>query len=157
MPIDSIQKDTASLAAELSSCDSVCVHVRRGDLIANPQYARSFGTLGMDYYDRALHEIRDRVPGARAFVFSDDPMWATNNLPGVLPATMISDPSRWNSVHEFRLMSSCNHFIIANSTFSWWAAWLSVHNKKNVIAPKQWFCEKKTWEDDLVPANWIRC
>ncbi len=133
---------------------SVAVHVRRGDLVANPEYARSFGTLGPGYYREALARVEARVPGARVYVFSDDPAWCERHLPGVLPTEIVSGRMTRNAVEDLAAMKACRHFVVANSTFSWWGAWLGTHAEKMVIAPARFHRETRPWQVDLVPESW---
>jgi hypothetical protein len=90
------------------------------------------------------------------FAFSDDPSWVQKNLELPVKINFISNNSSDNSYEDLRLMSYCMHNIIANSTFSWWGAWLNKNPKKCVIAPKQWFANNKIENKDITPQNWLR-
>lgn len=125
------------------------LHVRRGDYIGNPYHP----VLSMDYYLNATDILKDK--GVEKFiVFSDDPEWCKSAFSA--PHFEVASPG--NEVHHLSTMISCEHHIIANSSFSWWGAWLNPSNEKKVIAPAQWFGEERQqWSlDDLIPPDWIR-
>ena len=90
------------------------------------------------------------------FVFSDDIEWVKENLNITFPVVYLSGIKNIKSYEELVLMSKCKHNIIANSSFSWWGAWLNTNQKKIVIAPKRWFNDVKLDTTDLIPENWIR-
>ena len=90
----------------------------------------------------------------KLYVFSDDPEWVTENLKSNFPTTYISHNGA-TPEEDIRLMSACRHHIIANSSFSWWGAWLNDHDDKIVIAPKQWFAGREE-NPDLIPSSWVR-
>jgi hypothetical protein len=129
----------------------VAIHVRRGDYLDKPDL---FHVLTPDYYNWAVHH--PKLPPNRQFmVFSDDIPWCTENLNLTSDkTTFVTSPSHW---HDLAIMTFCDHHIIAASSFSWWAAWLS-HNRKNVvIAPNPWFptTNQRGWDDrDIVPERW---
>ena len=153
----------ASLAAEIAQSDSVCVHVRRTDVLRteNPK-----GPVELDYYARAIEAMRERTPAARVFVFSDDIAWCQEQLSLSLPTTFVSSetPDELHPADDLYLMSLCRHFVIANSTYSWWAAWLGKAPEKIVIAPRRWYRtddpafngDSYLTSADLIPSTWIR-
>ena len=144
-------------AERVAGEESVAVHVRRGDLAPGSRYAESVGALHPDYYEAALTRMREHVgSGARAYVFSDDPAWCAENLPRVLPWEVASGSVTSSAFEDLVAMSRCRHFVIANSTFSWWSAWLGTHPDKHVITPARFHREARPWEDDLLPAGWER-
>jgi hypothetical protein len=131
---------------------SVCLHVRRGDYLTGKEI---LGPAPLRYYQDALDWMRRRVPAASYFVFSDDPAWARENLP-IPGATFVTHNTGKNDPEDLRLMAACDHFIIANSTFSWWGAWLSPNPDKLVVAPRQWFSRPNGNEPHIVPGRWVR-
>lgn len=136
---------------------SVSIHVRRGDYVSNPAANKFHGTCGLDYYERAIADIRARVDGEPVFfVFSDDPDWTRDNLnfAGCVQH-FIRDNDAATNYEDLRLMAACRHHIIANSTFSWWGAWLNPRADKTVIAPARWFAETRD-TSDLLPQEWVR-
>jgi hypothetical protein len=145
-----------AMMAEMQNTNSVAVHVRRGDYVSNAFFNKTMGVCSMEYYQAGASHIAQNVKSPRYYVFTDDPDWAKKNfnLPGEV---QVVDHNLGKADYEdLRLMSSCRHLIIANSSFSWWAAWLAGYPHKIVVAPKQWF-QSETWADvDRVPAAWVR-
>lgn len=146
------------IAREIGGCDaSVSLHVRRGDYVTNPRATSHHGLMGVDYYRRAV----DALALGRAshsptfFVFSDDIAWAAAELPLPEDTRFISHNSGSDSHFDLQLMSLCRHHIVANSSFSWWAAWLGQHDGSIVVAPKTWFRAPYDTRT-LTPDEWIR-
>lgn len=135
-----------------TSKNSVSLHIRRGDytLAAEGNIA-----LPMDYYHRAIASFRERFDDPTFFVFSDDLAYAKEYLPRDIGAIFVGHNDDFSSHEDLRLMSSCRHHIIANSTFSWWGAWLNPRSDKIVYAPKQWHLRADTHYPDLMPSSWI--
>jgi len=132
---------------------SAFFHVRRGDYL-RPDYFEKFGICPADYYHRALEILRAWVPGVKVFVFSDDPGWVRANAIGGAGAEVVD----WNAAapeRDLALMRACNHAVIANSSFSWWGAWLGEGPESIIIAPKTWFKAVPEYRD-IVPARWMR-
>jgi hypothetical protein len=144
------------LAARMSSEDSVSIHVRKGDYLSIPANQALFQTLDSSYYLEALEKICKDVPSPRLYVFSDDPYWFRSEVKTDLPVEYIYGNSGKNSYLDMQLMSLCKHNIIANSSFSWWGAWLNRNGDKKVIAPEKWFRNNVKDSSDLVPKSWIR-
>jgi hypothetical protein len=147
----------ALVKASASLPDStVAVHVRRGDYITNPAAASFHGVCSQDYYRTAVAKIRQHCTDAQFLVFSDDPTWCHQHL-DLGGAFRLADDFRLNGpAEEMLLMSRCRHQIIANSSFSWWGAWLNNLPDKLVITPSQWFSDSSISTDDLVPKSWVR-
>jgi len=147
----------AALLAEIANCEAVAVHVRRGDYVSNPTAAAYHGLCGLDYYRAALARIEAAVPTPRYFVFSDDITWAREQLRFRHPAVFVDHNAAAPPCEDLRLMAACRHFVIANSSFSWWAAWLSrqPESEKLVIAPRRWFLVPDVNLDRTPPA-WVR-
>lgn len=153
----------ACLIAEIAQPDSVCVHVRRTDVL---KAENTKGAVELEYYARAIETMRERTRVARAFVFSDDIAWCKEQLSLSVPTTFVSseDPDRLHPADDLHLMSLCKHFIIANSTYSWWAAWLGKAAEKVVITPRRWYRNEDPsfngdsylTSADLVPSTWLR-
>ena len=134
--------------------DSVSVHIRRGDYISDPSANANHGTCSVEYYENALSIIRKKVKSPTFFIFSDDISWVKENLK-IENAIYVSNPEI-KDYEELILMSKCKHNIIANSSFSWWGAWLNQNSNKIVIGPKQWLTHKTSNELDILPAEWIQ-
>ncbi len=145
----------AAAAGEILGRPSVSVHVRRGDYAADPKTHQYHGLCGLDYYKEAITRILKSVPDARFFLFSDDPGWTGENLLPLVPRGTLVRPHP-NEEEDLRLMSLCGYHIIANSSFSWWSAWLSQSTDKIVYAPKKWFSGADLDTSDLIPASWTR-
>ena len=138
-----------------ASSEAVCVHVRRGDYLNCPHHH----VCSPDYYRAAFRHLREALTGPVFFVFSDDLPWARNHLspPGETHYVDVNGPSQGHE--DMRLMRACSHFVIANSTFSWWPAWLADAPGKIVIAPKAWHTPEVDARMDLgrhCPENWLR-
>ena len=104
----------------------------------------------------ALERVRKDIPDAHLYVFSDDPVWAKENLTLDLPTCFISHNGPDRDYEDLRLMSNCQHHIIANSSFSWWGAWLCGNPGKIVVAPDPWFVDPEWNPRDIVPDGWVR-
>lgn len=143
-------------ADSIASSISVSVHVRRGDYAASAAASNYHGTCDSEYYRAAEALLRQRLGNIALFVFSDDPGWVLQNLRFVSPATIVQINGPMRDHEDLRLMSLCRHHIIANSTFSWWGAWLCANPDKIVIAPQRWFREAAHSTRDLIPEDWIR-
>jgi hypothetical protein len=144
------------IADEIRDGLSVSVHVRRGDYVTNPNTRDYHGFCEPEYYEMAQRRMKERFGPVRFFVFSDDPAWVSANLKFVSPATIVDHNGTEQDHEDLRLMSLCRHHIIANSTFSWWGAWLSESPDKMIVAPKAWFREGGQRTDDLIPESWVR-
>ncbi len=146
----------AEVLQQIRNSNAVSVHVRRGDYVSLPAAAEYHALTGLPYYQRAVEILAAENSDMSFFVFSDDPEWCRQHLK--LPGpTMIVD---WNngkaSFEDLRLMSNCKHHIIANSSFSWWGAWLNPSIEKKVIAPQKWVNDPAQYNPDLLPASWIK-
>jgi hypothetical protein len=130
---------------------SVSLHVRRGDytLAAEGNIA-----LPLSYYSRAIERIRERFTNPVFFVFSDDIEFARANLPTDIERVFVEGNDDFSSQEDMRLMYSCQHHIIANSSFSWWGAWLNPSPDKVVVAPRHWLLTPESAYPDLLPPTW---
>jgi len=142
---------------EIRSKNSVSLHIRRGDYLNSPVNLAKHGVLNISYYNKAIDIIKTRVNCPELFVFSDDIGWAKENLISCIPVSFVNLKNA--GYKDMRLMSHCKHHIIANSSFSWWGAWLAENKAKTIIAPAQWFTEagymaRKNFS--IVPERWIK-
>jgi len=142
------------IAERINNSTSISLHVRRGDYATNKETNVYHGLAPIEYYNAAVAKIMTTVQNPHFYVFSDDPEWTKEHIKLRSPATYVDHNSK--GAEDMRLMSMCQHHIIANSSFSWWAAWLNPSTDKIVIAPKQWFNLKTLDTSDLIPASWIR-
>ena len=132
----------------------VSLHIRRGDYANNLHTNKHHGLTALEYYYHADHYIKSKVSNPVFFIFSDDITWVKNNLK-MSDCVFVSNPNI-TEVEELILMSHCKHNIIANSTFSWWGAYLNQNLGKIVMAPKQWTTKKTAAELDILPKSWIQ-
>lgn len=145
----------AALIEQINGCNAVSLHVRRGDYMHSQNRDIFWGLCNDDYYRRAVEHIRANVENPRFFIFSDDVQWVKDNL-GMEDAVVVDNNSGRSSFRDMQLMSACSHNIIANSSFSWWGAWLNRNPEKIVIAPAKWFNNStKEFEAYIVP-DWVR-
>lgn len=135
---------------------AVSLHVRRGDYVSNPHTAQYHGACTLDYYRSAVEWMSRQIASPHFFVFSDDPAWVQANLDIPHATTLVQVNDADHGIFDLTLMKSCGHHIIANSSFSWWSAWLNPSPDKIVIAPQQWFRESANDTRDLLPSAWIR-
>ena len=134
---------------------SVSLHVRRGDYISSTKNQTIYAVCSADYYTSALNYL-SRLGILKIFAFSDDPAWVRDVLSPKYPGLTIVDHNRGrDSAFDMQLMSLFRHHIIANSSFSWWGAWLDARSDKLVFAPKKWFSDKRDCSG-LVPPSWYR-
>jgi hypothetical protein len=142
----------AAWSARIRAANAICVHVRRADYLL-PAHFRHHGLCSPDYYRRAMRLMRERVGHAQFFVFSDDWQWCREHLADA--DTVVVDANRPEAGQdELRLMAACRHHVIANSSLSWWAAWLAASAGQVVVAPVPWFTHRPE-TPDLFPAGWL--
>ncbi|MTI16489.1 alpha-1,2-fucosyltransferase [Rhodobacteraceae bacterium RKSG542] len=142
--------------AALDVPNTVSVHIRRGDYALRPETLAIHGLLEKPYYEQARADIEARLGACHFLVFSDDPE-AAASITADWPNRMLCNTG--HRLHDLYMMAHCQHHIVANSSFSWWGAWLNPSNQKLVYAPKQWFAagsaESKQM-DDICPPQWLR-
>ncbi len=148
-------KEAQNMLNKIQNNNSVSIHIRRGDYVSNKNTNAFHGTCFLDYYYEAIKKIQEKIKNPYFFIFSDDVLWAKENLKINKPLTLVSG-SNIKDIEEMLLMSKCKHNIIANSSFSWWGAWLNNNPDKVVIAPWPWFNNLSINTDDLYPKNWIK-
>lgn len=146
----------AQLSNELGQVKTISVHVRRGDYVTSPHTKVYHGTCEPGWYRRALRFLCERADVQRVFVFTDDPVWARENLRLEVEATVIDPAPPGSEYEDMLLMALCEHHIIANSSFSWWGAWLNSRPGKIVVAPARWFAGGPKDTQDIVPNDWYR-
>jgi hypothetical protein len=138
---------------KVSHANSVSLHVRRGDYISNPNAAKLHAVCDNAYYEQAVSLVAECVKNPVFYVFTDDPDGVMKDLKLNVPTVMVSQSHLLRAYEELYVMRHCAHHVIANSAFSWWAAWLSSNPNKLVIAPSQWFRNQKT-NRDRIPPTW---
>lgn len=147
---NSLNEENLIMLEKIKSSNSVSVHIRRGDYL---KLYNVYSRCTIEYYQRAMKYIASKVENPHFFIFSDDIKWVVKYLKIDYPYTIVDINSSDDAVFDLELMKNCKHNIIANSTFSWWGAWLNENPEKIVIAPKEWFVKEKT---DILPKKWIR-
>jgi hypothetical protein len=138
--------------ARILGSNSVCVHVRRGDYLTVDHFDQH-GICSADYYARSMQLLAGRIDNPQFFVFSDDLAWSRQHLSG-LNVCFVDANSAEAAHDELKLMASCRHHIIANSSLSWWGAWLARWDGQIVIGPDPWFSARKE-TPDLFPPDWL--
>lgn len=158
---DTLSPRTARLMDSLKSMsNSVSIHVRRGDYLS-PQFCKYYvGVCTDEYYIKAIETICAKIESPRFVVFSDDIAWSMENFPLQSNAIVVDWNQGEDSWQDMLLMSCCKHHIIANSSFSWWGAWLGdLQGKTITVCPKRWYADDK-WEKDagqFVPCHsWVK-
>ena len=141
------------LKETIKNTNSISIHIRRSDYIKNKKTNEIHGVCTTDYYQKAIKKIIENNNNIHIFVFSDDILWAKNNLKFNFPISFIVGNKDYE---DLILMSLCKHNIIANSSFSWWGAWLNKNPKKIVIAPQRWFNNLNKNKQNPIPQKWIR-
>ena len=142
------------VADRITQVNAVSLHVRRGDYVSNKKTTDFHGLCSIEYYCDAIKNISSKIINPVFFIFSDDIAWAKENVPIEFPRHYVEHNQGIESFNDMHLMSLCCHNIIANSSFSWWGAWLNSNQNKIVIAPKKWFANSINTKD-LLPDGWI--
>lgn len=144
---------------KINNTETVAVHIRRGDYVNDNLTQQFHGNCSKAYYLNAIHILEQKNKELTYLFFSDDIMWVKENFSDLLVNKVFVDENKGaDSWKDMFLMSACSHNIIANSSFSWWGAWLNSFSEKIVIAPKVWFLnlEADKMSNDLIPESWIR-
>ena len=152
-----LQGRNAALGREIRDTQSVSIHVRRGDYLTNAQASKNFAICDKGYYQHAISKIKEEVDTPHFYVFSEDFEWVQENISfDDAPVQYIDWNKGSDSYVDMQLMSMCKHNIIANSSFSWWAAWLNSYEWKIVYAPAEWFQSEERNKDlkDFYPQGW---
>lgn len=154
-----LDEQNQEMITKISDCESVSLHIRRGDFVRRMSSINLHGVCSMDYYHNAIEKLMEEIDNPHLYIFSDDPQWTQKNMNLSFPTTYVTINGADKDYEDLRLMSLCKHNIIANSTFSWWGAWLNPNPDKIVIAPKIWFRDpvenEKINFEDLYPKQWI--
>lgn len=154
-PIEPPGPEDSDLIDRIRQSTAVSVHVRRGDYVTSASASAFHGLCTLGYYHQAVQRVADQIHSPTLFVFSDDPEWARANLHLPFPTHYVAHNPPEKAFQDLRLMTLCRHHILANSSFSWWGAWLSQTADGLVIAPEPWFAADLP-TPDLIPARWTR-
>jgi hypothetical protein len=155
IPKNKLSQKNEEVLSRIKTVNSVSIHFRRGDYLSNANAAKFHGVMSLDYYLNAVQIINSKLVNPEFFVFSDEPEWVKENFKLDFPVHYIDFNKGKEAVFDLALMSNCKHNIIANSSFSWWGAWLNNNSEKMVIAPKKWFSDASADCKDIVPEDWI--
>lgn len=151
---ETIRLQNKAILDQTSQAQTVALHVRRGDYVHDQKANKVHGTCSLDYYQQAIELMKEKIPNPYFLIFSDDISWCKLSIrTGVSQYFVDHSNQNWE---DMQLMSMCQHQIIANSSFSWWAAWLNINPDKIIIAPKKWLSNKNIPTEDLLPQNWIK-
>jgi len=155
-PAAASDSDNAAVAEQIDVVNAVSLHVRRGDYVKDATANRYHGICSPDFYQRAVDYMAARLERPHLFIFSDDQQWTRANLRFAVPMTLVEANSPDCGYRDMQLMARCRHHIVANSSFSWWGAWLGRSREKIVVAPRKWFAASSNDTRDLIPSNWVR-
>ncbi len=148
-PVEPMNAANVTSLQKIKNTNSVSLHIRRGD------YAHTdfHGMLSKSYYENAIHYIAQQKGHLQLFIFSDEPEWVRQNMQFDYPHEIICFNKDAHNYFDMELMKHCKHNIIANSSFSWWPAWLNEYADKIVVAPEKWFNQRKL-SGTLIPETW---
>ena len=152
-PINDISKEAQNYLEDIKNCNSVSLHVRRGDYISDQHTNNVHGVCGLDYYKRAIKHMVEHTNEPVFYIFSDDIVWCKKNF-DFLDENVFVDATK-STIDDLELMKNCKHNIIANSSFSWWGAWLNNSDKQIVISPLHWVKNNPN-NFKWVPDTWLQ-
>ena len=144
---------------EIQKNNYICIHVRRGDYIENKKVSNLHGVLDLQYYLNSINFLESKFGEGRRLnklIFSDDPEWCAENLKIDSSFKIFDKENNLNDYEEIILMSKCKYFVIANSSFSWWSAYLSGAEGDHIVAPMTWFKDSNIEPKDIIPIDWVR-
>jgi len=153
-PRNTISKEAILHLENIKSTTSVSLHVRRGDYVSDRHTNSVHGICNLDYYKKAISYVNKKAKEPVFYIFSDDIPWCKKNFDFLENKIFVDDTK--SPFDDLELMKNCQHHIIANSTFSWWGAWLNENEDKIVIAPKVWFLQDKWKNLNLASNEWIK-
>lgn len=155
-----LSESSCRIAAKMQATESLAIHIRRGDYLSNPEAAKIYHTLGLEYYMTAIQHWQSGLPQSSAertvFVFSNDIPWCREHLQLPFPIHFVDHTTADTAHEDLVLMSQAKSCVIANSTFSWWGAWLNQHADCKIYAPARWFRPGVMNDNHLIPARWQR-
>lgn len=150
-----LSTETISIAEKLKrNGNSVSIHVRRGDYISNFLNTKIYAQCDADYYLRAIDYIARSISDPHFYVLSDEPEWFAQHVQTDHPVEYVNYDLTKKNYEDLYIMSQCKHNIIANSSFSWWGAWLNRNSDKIVVAPEKWYIDDSKNAKDIIPDKW---
>ncbi len=144
------------IGRKIKDTQSISIHVRRGDYVYDEYNNQIHGTCSIEYYRRCIEKIAKEISNPHFYIFSDDKEWVQKEINLGIPMTFVTHNDTDREYADLYLMSNCKHHIIANSSFSWWAAWLCNNRDKKVFAPVKWFNSKQYNSKDIIPEEWSK-
>ena len=155
---EAVDAENADMLKTMADTMSVAIHVRRGDYVSDRKTQEFHGSCPERYYQDAIQHIQSQIKNPHFFVFSDEPEWVTEHFTFDAPVCIVEHNTSENAHHDLELMRHCKHFILANSSFSWWGAWLADHKHKMIIVPQKWFKTLPNGTDDshIIPETWFK-
>jgi len=155
-PSQKLDKVNEDMASEIARAPSVSIHIRRGDYVTNPEINKVHGAGCLYYYNKCISEMALSIRDPHFYVFSDDVQWAKKNLILEHPVTYVDHNNEENDFKDLYLMTKCRHHIVANSSFSWWGAWLGTNKDHIVFTPSRWLSPGRTDVREIIPEGWIK-
>lgn len=161
IPANELSQSDKNIISYMEDVAPIMMHIRRGDYVSNSHTNSFHGVMPIEYYQNSIEKILNEATDIDGkdvvyFVFSDDPDWCEESFTWLEPKVIVRHNPPKKGFMDIYLMSKCKHFVIANSSFSWWGAWLSQNKSKIVVAPKEWFQSKNVESDHIVPKSWHR-
>ncbi|WP_299101262.1 alpha-1,2-fucosyltransferase [uncultured Winogradskyella sp.] len=154
---DDLDAKNISLLSRIEEANTISIHVRRGDYVTDLNINNTHGLCDIEYYMASIDVLTKDNANSTLVFFSDDSDWVKKTFSHLSnPKIFVNHNTGSHSWKDMLLMSKCSHNIIANSSFSWWAAWLNSNSEKKVVAPKQWFADQSRNTFDLIPKEWIQ-
>ena len=154
--VGQLSNESQKLLFVIATNDAICLHIRRGDYVTNKAAAAVHGLPDMEYYQSGLILAAKGLKNPHCYIFSDDPQWVKENFTASIPITIVDVNGPDDAHQDLWLMAACKRFVIANSSLSWWGAWLSEAADKIVVCPRQWFLAKNLNTRDLIPDDWLK-
>ena len=151
-----LDKKNLKISESIKNTHSISLHIRRGDYVTVAITNKTHGVCDLSYYKKAIMFLCKQISHPHFFLFSDDIDWVKQNLKLKYPTDYIDFNKDQKSYNDMHLMSLCKHNIIANSSFSWWGAWLNNNPDKIIITPKRWFKDTIINTQDLIPESWLK-
>lgn len=151
-PRITLSEKCRKLSEIIKNNNAVCVSVRRGDYVTNPQNKAIYYICDKDYIDKSIKKMQSIVSEIIWIVFSDDINWVKENIS--FSGTVYYQPEGITPLETMNLMSECKHFILSNSSFSWWGQYLSNYREKVVIAPSKWYVDNR--KADIIESSWVK-
>jgi hypothetical protein len=150
-------RSSKALEERCKKNNAVAIHIRRGDYVSRKANTEYHGVCSLEYYYKAIQLIGSKMQTPpELLVFSDDMPWVKEHFKPGMEFYCAEENTGQQSVYDLYFMSLCRHNIVANSSFSWWGAWLNTHRDKIVVAPKQWYATDTIDSSQIAPESWIR-